>query len=279
MFTQLPTLGVGMGFREPYRSTLFLHRQDVDFLEITADHYMDTGIEKQEELDLIAAHFTLIPHGLNLSLGSAEGLDASYARKFAHLIQHINPPWWSEHIAFTRAGGIDIGHLSPVPFTHEAIEVIVRNITEMRSYIEIDVPLILENITYMVEMPGAEMNEAEFLTELLERTDCGLLLDVTNLYTNAINHQYDLQAIVEQLPLERVVQLHFAGGFWDEGVLIDSHSHPTAPEVWDLMDEIVARAPVKGIILERDEQLPPFVELQAEMQRAREIGRRRGRWA
>jgi uncharacterized protein (UPF0276 family) len=84
MLTQLPTLGVGMGFREPYLSDLFLHRQEVDFLEITADHYMDIGIEKQKELDLIAAHFMLIPHGLNLSLGSAEGLDASYARKLAH---------------------------------------------------------------------------------------------------------------------------------------------------------------------------------------------------
>jgi uncharacterized protein (UPF0276 family) len=165
-----------------------------------------------------------------------------------------------------------------VPFTYEAIEVIVRNIAKMRHYINIDVPLILENITYMVEMSGAEMNEAQFLTELLERTDCGLLLDVTNLYTNAINHGYDLQAMVEQLPLERVVQLHFAGGFWHEGVLIDSHSHSTAPEVWNLMDEIIARAPVKGIILERDEKLPPFAELREEMQRARDIGRRLRRW-
>jgi len=279
MLTQLPTLGVGMGFREPYRSDLFLHRQDVDFLEITADHYMDTGLEKQEELDLLAAHFTLIPHGLNLSLGSAEGLDASYARKFARLIRRLNPPWWSEHIAFTRAGGVDIGHLSPVPFTHEAIEVLVRNIAEMRSHLEMDVPLILENITYMVEMPGAEMNEAQFLAELLAKANCGLLLDVTNLYTNAINHGHDLQAIVEQLPLERVVQLHFAGGFWHEGVLIDSHSHATPPQVWELMEEIVARAPVKGIILERDEELPSFAELREEMQRAREIGRSWRRWA
>ncbi len=279
MLTQLPTLGVGMGFREPYLSDLFLHRQDVDFLEITADHYMDIGIEKQKELDLLAAHFTLIPHGLNLSLGSAEGLDASYARKLAHLIRRLNPPWWSEHIAFTRAGGVEIGHLSSMPFTYEAIEVIVRNITKMRQYLKIEVPLILENITYMVEIPGAEMNEAQFLAELLERADCGLLLDVTNLYTNAVNHGYDLQAMVEQLPLERVVQLHFAGGFWHDGVLIDNHSHPTAPEVWDLMGEIVAHAPVKGIILERDEELPPFMELREEIQRAREIGRRWRRWA
>src|SRR5439155_25020083 len=128
------------------------------------------------------------------------------------IVRRVSPPWWSEHIAFTRAGGVDIGHLSPVPFTYEAIDVLSRNIAEVRRYI--DVPLILENITYMVEMPGAELNEAQFLTELLERTDCGLLLDVTNLYTNAVNHGYDLQSMLEQLPLERVVQLHFAGGYW-----------------------------------------------------------------
>lgn len=277
MLPQLPTLGVGLGFREPFRSDLFLHQRDVDFLEITADHYLDVSPQKMQELELLARHFTLIPHGLNLSLGSAEGLDTSYARKFADLVQRLNPPWWSEHIAFTRAGGVDIGHLSPLPFTHEAVEVLCRNVIEMRRYV--DVPLILENITYMVQMPGAEMSEAQFLTELLERTDCGLLLDVTNLYTNAVNHGHDLSAVLEQLPLERVVQLHFAGGYWHDGALIDSHSQQAPSEVWNLMDEVVTRTPVKGIILERDENLPPFGELLEELERAREIGKRRGRWA
>ncbi len=274
----LPPLGVGLGFREPFRGELFLHQHEVDFLEITADHYMDVPVAKQQELDLLAAHFTLIPHGLNLSLGSAEGLDPLYARKFAEIVRRVKPPYWSEHIAFTRAGGRDIGHLSPVPFTREAIEVIGRNISEMRRYIA-DVPLILENITYMVEMPGAEMSEAQFLAELLAKTDCGLLLDITNLYTNAVNHGYDLAAILAQLPLERVVQLHFAGGFWHDGILIDSHSHPTPADVWDLMDVVLARAPVKGVILERDEDLPPFKDILAELERARAIGRRYGRWA
>jgi uncharacterized protein len=277
MLTQLPTLGVGLGFREPFRGDLFMQREEVDFLEITADHYIDAVSDKSQELDLLKTYFTLIPHGLNLSLGSAEGLDRDYVRKFAAIVQRVKPPWWSEHIAFTRAGGVDIGHLSPMPFTYEAIDVLSRNIAEVcRS---IDVPLILENITYMVEMPGAELNEAQFLTELLRRTDCGLLLDVTNLYTNAVNHGYDLEAILEQLPLERVVQLHFAGGYWHDGVLIDSHSHPTSADVWDLMDEVIKRAPVKGVILERDEELPPFNELLAEVQRARAIGKRHRRWA
>jgi uncharacterized protein len=277
MRAHLPTLGVGLGFREPFRSDLFLHRQQVDFLEITADHYLDAPPEKEQELELLADHFTLIPHAINLSLGSAEGIDPVYVRKLAQLMRRLAPPWWSEHIAFTQAGGVDIGHLSPLPFTHEAVEVLCHNLAEVRR--QVDLPLILENITYMVTVPGGEMREAEFLTEVVERADCGLLLDVTNLHTNAVNHGYDPSAFLEHLPWERVVQLHFAGGHWHHGVLIDSHAQPTPPEVWAVLEAVVSRAPVKGIVLERDENLPPFAALLAELEQARHIGRRQGRWA
>jgi uncharacterized protein (UPF0276 family) len=277
MLARLPTLGVGLGFREPYRSDLFLHREHVDFLEITADHYLDVGPEKEHELELLAQHFTLIPHGLNLSLGSAEGLNATYLDKLAGLVRRLNPPWWSEHIAFTHVGGVEIGHLAPLPFTWEALETLCRNIAEVRR--ALDVPLILENISYVVRVPGAEMTEGAFLRELLERTGCGLLLDVMNLHANAVNHGYDAYAFLEHLPLERVVQLHFVGGHRERGVLIDSHAQPTHPEVWALLDAVVARAPVKGIILERDENLPPFTQLLGELARARAIGQRHGRWA
>lgn len=198
-------------------------------------------------------------------------------RKLAPLIKRLNPPWWSEHICFTKAGGVDIGHLSPLPYTKEAIEVLCRNIASVRRWI--DVPLILENIAYLVTLSGAEMTEAQFLTEVVERSNCGLLLDVTNLYTNAVNHGYDVGAFLEELPSDHVVQLHFVGGHWHDGVLIDSHSQSTPQFVWKLMDEVVARFPVKGIVLERDENLPPFKELTAQLQQAREIGRCHSKWA
>jgi uncharacterized protein (UPF0276 family) len=277
MTAQLPVLGVGVGFRAPLLAELFLSRAGVDFLEITADHYLDATPEKRRELELLAAHFALIPHGLGLSLGSAEGLDEDYLDALARLVHRVHPPWWSEHIAFTRAGGVDIGHLTPLPFTREALDVLCGNIA--RAQQRIDVPLILENITYTLVVPGAEMSEVEFLAELLERTGCGLLLDVTNLYTNAVNHGYDPAGFLDRLPLDRVVELHVAGGYWHEGVLVDSHSHPAPDEVWNLVEEVVARAPVKGIILERDEELPPLGELFLELDRARQIGRRHARWA
>ncbi|WP_435011202.1 DUF692 domain-containing protein [Tundrisphaera lichenicola] len=277
IISRLPTLGVGLGFRSPFRGELFLARDRVDFLEITADHYLDASSEKLRELSLLADHFPLIPHGLNLSLGGAEGLDPDYLGKFAALVRRVKPPWWSEHVAFTRAGGVEIGHLAPLPMSSEALDVLSSNIAEARR--QIDVPLIVENITYTIALPGAEMDEPDFLAELAGRTGCGLLLDVTNLHTNAVNHGFDPIEWLDRLPLDRVVQLHFAGGEWQGGQLIDSHARPAPPEVWALLEEVVARAPVKGIILERDEDLPPFGELLDELDRARAIGKAHGRWA
>jgi uncharacterized protein (UPF0276 family) len=272
----LPTLGVGLGFREPFRGDLFLARDRVDFLEITADHYFDPSPEKARELALLADHFTLIPHGLNLSLGTAEGLDPDYLGKFEALVTRLNPPWWSEHVAFTRAGGFEIGHLAPVPFSREALDVLEANIAEATR--RIGTPLIVENITYTIPLPGREMGEGSFLAELTRRTGCGLLLDVTNLYTNAVNHGFDPSEVLDQLPLDRVVQLHFAGGEWHDGQLLDSHARPTSPEVWSLLEEVIARAPIKGIILERDDDFPPFGEILDEVARARSLMKAHGRW-
>lgn len=273
---ELPILGVGLGFREPFLADLLLHAERVDFLEITADHYLDAPTRKQGELELLAARFPLVPHGLNLSLGSAEGLDHDYLARFAALVNRLDPPWWSEHIAFTRAGDMEIGHLSPLPFTTEAVEVLCRNIAEVRRWI--DRPLILENITYQLRLPFSERDEADFLAEVLERTDCGLLLDVTNLHTNAMNHDYDPLEFLDRLPAERIVQLHFVGGHRQGNRLIDSHSQPTPPEVWKLLEHVLSRFPVRGVILERDKNLPPFRELAEELERARRLGREYGRW-
>ncbi|MDJ0648173.1 MAG: DUF692 domain-containing protein [Xenococcaceae cyanobacterium MO_188.B19] len=262
-------LGIGIGYREQFKSELFLNKETVDFLEIIGDRYLDSNQYFQEELELLTANFPLIPHFINLSLGSAEGIDTDYLKKLAKLINKINPPWWSEHLCFSKAGGIDIGHLSPLPHTKEAIDIICRNIKQVQSYI--DTPLILENITYMVEIPGGEMTEAQFIGEIAEKTNCGLLLDITNLYINSTNHGYDIDQFLSQLPLERVVQLHFVGGYSHDGILIDSHSEATPLEVWQLMEKVVSITNINGVILERDENIPPFTELLKELDRARSI--------
>ncbi len=269
MKKNLPKLGVGIGFREPFRADLFLHRDKIDFLEITADHYFDANRKKLAELDLLNEHFPLIPHGLNLSLGSAEGIDEIYLEKFAALVEKTNPPWFSEHLCFTHSGGREIGHLAPVPFTNEALKVFVKNIYHVKK--RINTPLILENITYNVRFPSSEMPETEFIRRILEETDCGLLLDVTNLYINSKNFDFDWREFLDELPTERIVQLHFVGSHRHNDRLIDAHGHRTDAEIWEVFREVCRRANIKGAILERDENFPPFAEILDEIATAKQI--------
>jgi hypothetical protein len=265
----LPRLGVGVGFREQFRADLFLRRAEIDFLEITADHYLDATAAKLAELELLKQHFPLVPHGLNLSLGSAEGLDEKYLEKLAALIENVQPAWFSEHVCFTKSGGVDIGHLAPLAFTRESLSVLKRNIRRVREFIR--TPLILENITYMVRFPFSEMDEAEFISELVEETDCGLLLDVTNLYINSVNHGYDWREFLAKLPAERIVQLHFVGSHRHGNVLIDGHADKTEDEIWNVFRAVCVNSDVKGAILERDENFPPFAEILAELETARNL--------
>ena len=258
---------VGIGFREPFRADVFLHREKIDFLEITADHYLDARQTKIEELKLLKEHFPLIPHSLELSLGSAEGIDEEYLEKVAELVEFVDPEWFSDHLCFTKSGGVRIGHLAPVPYTREAVNVFVRNITQVKKRIK--TPLILENITYLVRFPSSEMSEAEFIRRILEETGCGLLLDVTNLYINARNFDFDWRRFLDEIPAERVVQLHFVGSHRHAARLIDAHADRTEAEIWQVFEEVAARCPVRGAILERDENFPPFAEILEELETAR----------
>lgn len=265
----LPNLGVGLGFRPQFKAEVFLNRSKIDFLEITSDHYIDSPPKKLEELQLLAEHFPLIPHSLELSLGSAEGVDEDYLSKLADIVSIAKPAWFSDHICFTRSGGIKIGHLAPVPFTEEALGVFVRNIGRVKK--RVDVPLILENITYNIDYPWNKMSEAMFIRRLLNETDCGLLLDVANLYINSVNRGVNWRHILDDLPLERVVQLHFVGAHRHADRLIDAHADSTDAEIWNVFREAAVRCNIKGAILERDENFPEFSSLITELKTAREI--------
>ena len=268
-WSELPELGVGIGYREPFLSKLFDCRDSIDFLEITADHYFEPIGSKAAELDLLANNFPLIPHGLAMSLGSAEGLDATYLRLYADLVNRLKPAWCSEHIAFTRAGGIDIGHLTPLPKTDATLRVLHDNIARLQDAIQ--TPLILENITDTIRYPTESYDGAEFLGELCDRNDVGLLLDVTNLFINSANHRFDPVEFLHRLPKDRIVQLHFVGGYIEDGLWVDSHSRATQDEIWELLDRVVRFAEVKGMILERDENIPDLQELTTELEHARAI--------
>ncbi len=269
MVPDLTKLGVGLGFRERFRAEVILNRASIDFLEITADHYLDAHETKLEELRLLKEHFTLVPHSLDLSLGSAEGIDEAYLEKVAALVESVDPPWFSDHICFTRSGGIAIGHLAPVPYTREALDVFKRNIERVKR--AINKPLVLENISYLMRFPSSEMSEAEFLTRVVEETDCGILLDVTNLYVNSQNFGFCPQTFLDEIPIERVVQLHFVGSRRQGKRLIDAHSDRTEDEIWKLFADVAGRCDINGAILERDGNFPPFAEILEELDTARQL--------
>ena len=270
-------LGAGYSYRRAYRPDTFVRRERIGVLEIVAEHFMHDAAAVRAELELLGENFTLVPHGLDLSLGSADGLDEAHLERFAELIARVRPPWWSEHVAFTRAGGVSIGHLAPLPFTREALDVLERNLARARARIG-DVPVVLENIAAPVRLAGSEMSEAAFLRELTARTGCGLLLDVENLHANALNFGEDPRALLEGLPRDAVVQLHLAGGHWSGGTYVDSHAYRIDEAVWALAAEACERFPIAAVVVERDERLPAFGDLLAEIERAHALGARAGRW-
>jgi uncharacterized protein (UPF0276 family) len=212
----------------------------------------------------------MLLHGIGLSLGSADGLDPERVDHFAQLVGLVHPPWVSEHIAFTRAAGIDIGHLTPLPFTMEAVDTVARNVDTLRAAAP-GVPLLLENIAYTFIPSGQEMTEAEFVSEVLAACDCGLLLDLENVHANARNHGYNPVEYLEALPLDRAIEVHLAGGVEHDGIYADTHSRPVPEASWRLLEWLVPRARLRAVIIERDNDVPPFEELIAEVNRAARI--------
>jgi uncharacterized protein (UPF0276 family) len=263
----LRSLGVGLGYRPVHRDEIFAHRRSIDFFEIVADHYFSASPPKLAELELLKSNFPLIPHGLALSIGSAEGIDQRYLKDFQRVVEAVQPEWCSDHIAFTRAGGIDIGHLTPLPKTSASLQVIRDNLNRVQD--SVSTPLILENITESIRYPEDEYTDAEFLGRICDENNVGLLLDVTNLYINSVNYRFDPLEVVRRLPKDRIVQLHFVGGRLEDGRWIDSHDASTQEEIWQLLEAVLSVAPVKGVILERDEKIPPLDELIPEIDRAR----------
>lgn len=261
----------GISLRRAHAAEAFLRAESVDVIEIVADHYLRPRPRDNRELQALRERFDIVPHGLDLSLGSAQGLNEPYLRELKALVDVLQPPYWSEHVAFTRAGGRAIGHLAPIPFTHEALDVLSRNVE--RAQHTIGVPLILENIACPFDVPFTEMSEGALLHALVERTGCGLLLDVANLYYNALNRGCDAAELLEEYPLYAVVQCHLAGGHRAGEEWIDSHAHAVPEGVWSLFEVVARRAPVRAAIVERDDNLPSFGELVAEASRARAIMR------
>lgn len=272
----LPVLGSGLGYRREIRQSILQASDQIDFLEVIAEQFTGDG-EQVEELQDLARRSTVIPHGVGLSIGS-HSLDPLHLQAIRRVSDLCRSPYYSEHLALTRAPGLDIGHLSPICFSASTLRRTVDHVKRVQDLL--GKPLVLENVSYLLEVPGAQMSQAEFFGQLLDATDSGLLLDLTNLHSNAVNHGFDAREALQQLPLNRVVQLHLAGGFWSDGLLIDGHCEPVPHETWALLDALAALIPIPAAVLEHDSNFPDeFEVLLKQLRRARAaLERSRAQW-
>ncbi|MEV4137671.1 DUF692 domain-containing protein [Dactylosporangium sp. NPDC049742] len=214
-------------------------------------------------MDLVDRGVRVVPHGVRLSLGGAEPVDDTRAAHLARCAELLRSPLVSEHIAFVRAGGVEAGHLLPVPRTREAVDAVVANVRRTQAALG-GVTLALEPIAALFDWPDPELTEAQFLTEILDRTGCALLLDVANVHANARNRGTAGDPL-DGLPLERIAYVHVAGGAEHDGFYHDTHTDPTPPEVLDLVKELCARTSPPALMLERDGHYPPAAELTREL--------------
>ncbi|KYF55848.1 hypothetical protein BE08_05000 [Sorangium cellulosum] len=263
--SSIPVLGSGLGYRRELKAAIFESRADIDFVEVVTEQFFGDA-RYLADLEELCQVFPVIPHGVGLSIGSVE-LDEAYLRAIKVISDTTRSPYYSEHLAMTRAPGIDIGHLSPVWFTEAVLRTAIDNVSRVQD--TLGKPLVVENVTYLFEIPGATMKQAEFFGRLVEATGAGILLDLTNLYTNSVNHGFDPEVFLDELPLDKVVQIHLAGGYWASGVLIDGHCEPVEEGSWSLLSKLSQRARVKASILEHDANFPDLSVLLAQVARAR----------
>jgi uncharacterized protein (UPF0276 family) len=253
---KIPHLGAGIGLRLELAEDTLAHTKEINVLEIIAEHYFSST--HQELTGLLAdarAAYPIIPHGVDLSIGSTTPIEKEYLKHADELMRALGAHYYSDHFALTRDGDeLDIGHLSPIWFTEEMLENIVARVDLVQQ--TLGKPLVLENITCPFVIPGGDFEEPEFISEVCRRTGCGLLLDVTNVFINAHNFKFDAQRMIERYPIDSLVHVHLAGGEMQDDMLIDSHSASidgVNEGVWPLFEWVVTHADVKAVIIERDD--------------------------
>ncbi|WP_283136933.1 DUF692 domain-containing protein [Rhizohabitans arisaemae] len=267
--SDLPYLGSGLGYRPELSETITRAGDRIDWLEVITENHLFAPAEQREHLRELARRFPIVPHGVELSLGSPREPDGEYLRALAELVDEVDAPWFSDHLCFTRTDQVALGLLAPLPRTRELARDLARKAQRIQD--SVGVPFLVENITYYVDL-ATPIGEAQFITEFLEHCDCGLLLDLANLDINARNHGFDPIGFLDSIPVERVVQVHLAGGIDGRGgeLSIDSHGESVPERVWALLTELLARTRIRATLVERDQNFPDDpAELLAEVDRAR----------
>lgn len=268
----LPTLGIGLGLRGSLIDSIMAHQEKIDWLEFTPENYFQSATGGQDLLKRIARQFALTSHGVSMSLGSADALAQDYLSHLKHLIEITDSPWFSDHLSFSSVDNHYIHDLFPLPHNIQAAQHVADKILAAQAFV--GKPMLIENISAYQKMEGP-LSEAQFLTEVATLADCGILLDLNNLYINSINLKFDPYQYLAEIPLERVVQVHMAGHLQTSKYLVDTHGERVEKNVFALLEHLLTLVDVKAITLERDQNFTDFKELIFDLDRIRDISNSR----
>ncbi len=262
-------LGFGLGLRPEYYEEILAEKPSVDWFEILTENYLVPGGKPLYYLDKIRDQYPLVMHGVSLSIGSCDPLDWHYLHEVKMLALRIEPKWISDHLCFTGIHQKNTHDLLPLPYTEEAIIHVVDRIKQVQDYL--DQRILIENVSSYVNFASSEMSEAEFLSEIAQRADCLILLDINNIYVSATNHAFDAENYLAMIPSNRVGQIHLAGHSNEGDYLIDTHDHPIIDPVWDLYAKTVEKCGPVATMIERDDHFPPLADLLSELSYAKNI--------
>ncbi|MCC9606870.1 DUF692 domain-containing protein [Blastopirellula sp. JC732] len=261
-------LGLGVGLRAAHFGHILQQWPAVDWFEIISENYIDTQGRPRYVLDQIAERYPIVMHGVSMSIGSTDPLDFAYLAKLKRLANEINARWISDHLCWTGVAGRNSHDLLPIPYNEESLAHVVARIKTVQEFLER--PLVLEDPSSYVTFAASTMTEWEFLTAMSEEADCGLLLDVNNVYVSGVNHDFDPAGYVRGVPHERVVQFHLAGHTNMGDYCIDTHDAAVIDPVWQLYRLAYELTGGASTLLEWDANIPPFDVLHAEVLKARD---------
>ncbi len=262
-----PDLGVGVGLRTVHYPHILEKRPQVDFFEVLSENYMDTGGRPLWVLEQVAERYPIVLHGVSMNIGSADPLNREHLQKLKSLAARTRALWVSDHLCWTGVAGRNTHDLLPMPLTEKALRHVVDRVKTVSDVLER--PLILENASTYAEFVSSSMPEWEFFGRLMEEADCGMLLDVNNVYVSAFNHGFDPKAYLDAIEPSRVAQYHLAGHTNKGTHIIDTHNDHVIDTVWDLYRHAVARTGNVSTLLEWDADIPAFEVVHAEALKSR----------
>ena len=267
----LPDLGHGVGLRREHFERVLAGPTRVDWFEVISENFMVKGGRPLHVLERVRRDYPVVLHGVSLSIGTTDPLDRDYLDRLRELASWVEPAWVSDHLCWTGVGGHNAHDLLPLPYTEEALDHVVARVGAVQEHLGRRIAL--ENVSTYLSFASSTLSEWEFLVQLATRADCGILLDVNNVYVSAANQGFDPRTYLEAVPPERVWQVHLAGHTDRGSHLLDTHSRCVCEEVWELYRFATRRIGAVASLVEWDEDIPEWDSLEAESLRAREVRR------